>query len=220
MELPHIIILALAIGALLAGGIWLLVTNLRRVWPEGKRFSGVYESGADYWSALPYLVHVIFAPGVQVNARARSDAMKAVWAAGAAWNLARKDGRVTKDDFELHEVVVLFASAKTIRKQAVAWGYKNGLSGYIDRHKTKKWGGDLLPMAVISELSLERLHKDGEPVIHEMLHALERDYVGGADDHSNPVVWLAAAVKEQVKPKAVQLRAREIFALQQGIAEA
>lgn len=218
MELHEIIILTLSVGTLLAGILWVLYQGLRVRWPKGKRFEDRHSNEANITlphtvHTRPYTVHTVFADGVELKIdqyKVRLAIARAIWASGAAWMLTRKSGRLTKDDSEIFEVVVLIATSDTMETKAKTWGLKK-LAGYIDRHQTKQWGGSQLPMAVISELNAQEIIDRGEPVIHEMMHALERDYVGGADDHSNPVVWTAAAVREKVKHKAVQTLARELF---------
>lgn len=208
---PHeIVILFLTIAALLAGLIWLFWNNLRRRWPKGTRVDVALPATADTSRMELYL---FYAPEIASNAidkRFGSAAIAAVWSCAVAWAMARKDKRVTKDESPARETIVYVETAEVMAAKAKAWGYKS-IAGYIAKFQTAKWGGDELPMIVVSELNLAEIISTGEPVIHEMLHALERDYVAGKDDHSNPVVWAAAAHRESASQPSIQEVARQTF---------
>ena len=210
MKVPEVVILVLSIVGLLGGLGWLLYDRLRRRWPTGTRLDAELPSTAE---TSRINLYVFFAKDVakeSIDHDFARAAIAAIWSTAVAWSMARKDKRVTKDESPTRDVVLYVETALTMAAKAQAWGFKS-LAGYITKWETRRWTGDELPMIVISELNLAEVIKTGEPVIHEMLHALERDYVGGKDDHSNPVVWTAAAHREGATNVVIQDTARHVY---------
>lgn len=197
---PHEIgILVGAVGLLLGGLIWIVVGAFQWAWPKGKRITRKRGTRT---------IHVVFSDG-QVDSAFADAAAKAVWASAEGWEGARREGLVHKDTSEIKESVVLLASLEHMDAMAKALGFKT-VAGYIDRIGAKRLGGVFrgsLPVAVISPRNVAEVGSTGEPVIHEMLHALSRDYSGDAMDHTNPNIWKGA--KGATKP--VQTRAQQLF---------
>jgi hypothetical protein len=194
MQAHEIVILAVTLTMIAAFVGLMLWDGFRARWPKGIRQETKWGDGR-------YLCHVIHSPGLGTKwsgSPASSRAAKAVWAAGSAWRSARAIGRVAKDDSEISEVIILFVEAQHMLDRVKAVNAQQGtsyrtLAGYIDRHHTRKWKGRDIPMAVISEECFDGMFKTGEPVIHEVLHALARDYHGDAADHANPMIWAQSA---------------------------
>lgn len=210
MKAHETLILVCALIALIVGIGWMLYNGLRRRWPEGKRTDFELPANSDTGRLRMYL---FVANGASIKAdtiNCGPALIAAIWSCAVAWNMARKDGRVTKDDSPVREVIVRIETEAGMAAVARSWGFKK-LSGFISKFKTSIWGGEELPLITVSELNVTEAISTGEPIIHEMCHGLERDYVGGKDDHSNPVVWSAAASREGAAQPSIQDVARSIY---------
>ena len=214
MQAHEAVILILVVLSLLGGFGWIIYSSLRLLWPKGKRYTESYPGPGT--GGVPYQVHVIFEEGVKADRVLAMHAAKAVWATGAAWMLAKKDGRVTDDDHRLIEVIVVFATGASMDKMAKEMGYKS-LAGRGTVHRMRQWWPFELPIAYISERNIEEVRKNGEPVIHEMVHTvaghLETVEMEG---HVDPILWAAARHKEGLDEPSVQERAGDIYTSQPG----
>jgi len=197
---PHeIVILVLGLGAVLAGLAWLIWSAVSIRFPPGQRIELDTEAGT--------VVHVVLSDDiskVDVNRLASRTAI-AVGASAQAWMQIRSEGGVDEDASEIDEVVIWFAPNTHMEALAKMWGFKR-LDGFIGKAKTRAFGFRYLPLATISPLVADEVMMTGEPVIHEMMHALLRDYRGGVDGHTNPNVWTASG-----GAASVQSLARKLF---------
>lgn len=74
-------------------------------------------------------------------------------------------------------------------------------------HVGFRWHGWFYPMLVIRADYMESVKRTGEPVIHEMIHALQQDERDDVDrEHTDPEIWKAAGGKD-----SLQVQARSLY---------
>ncbi len=206
METPALVTLVVACGTLLAFIVYLAVGLFVYRLPPGDHM--VRRRGK-------YKVHVVFDKSLPFDRHLFADiTAKAVECAGRAWTAARARGEVVDDDSEIHTCVVHWTSSTHMDAYSARRG--RTILGYLTQTQKRTFGINPIPMAVISPNTAADFLRRGEPVIHEMLHALRRDYVGDKEgeheDHSTPEVWTRAAEKTGYLGTPVQAAAQVIFA--------
>lgn len=202
MEAHEIAILSVTIAALVIGFAVILWQALRKKWPEGDRHEYSYRG---------YKVHLVLSEKVNISKAGLGDAVaRMVWASGSAWREAKGMGRVKGSQEAVKEVIVRFASGAEMDERARKSGYKS-IAATISMLKMREWFSYELPYAIISERNLNESKVKGEPVIHEMMHAMEG--IDGIDekDHTDPAVWRAPRISSGLDNLSVQERAQEIY---------
>lgn len=179
MEPHEAVILGLAVAGLLAYGVFLLVGYLCPPWPKGYRITKKTSGGTK--------VVVIFGEGFSYPGREAlaSTCAIAVDCAFDAWVVAR-GGR---PEDEIGVIGVEFVSDEVIDKRM-----PEGVNGY--RTTVHRRVGKPLHMAVIRGSLVNLVVSKGKPLIHEVIHALLREFVPNNPDkyneHNHPVwdtVW-------------------------------
>lgn len=145
-------------------------------------------------------VHTIFSCEITNDYRLISEASAAaVKAAIISWQLIETSGKVAKRK-PMDDLCVVIKSITEMDKQAKKWGYRI-LSGFVSRLETLLVE---MPLITASALVTMDLTVYKGLIVHEMLHILSDDYIGGVDDHANPVIWQDARIKAEVQDKSIQ----------------
>ena len=202
MEAHEIAVLSITVAALVIGFGIMLWQALRKKWPEGDRSEYSYRS---------YKVHMILSEKVHISKVGLGDAVaRMVWASGSAWREAQSLGRVKDNHEAVKEVIVRFASGAEMDERARKSGYKS-IAATISMLKMREWFSYELPYAIISERNLNEVKVKGDPVIHEMLHAMEGIDGINENDHTDPAVWRGPRISSGSDNLSVQERAQEIY---------
>jgi len=184
MAPEEIIVLSITIATFVAFGIWAITFGRRLRFPKGKRVT--IEGGI-------VTVHVVGAVG-ELVAQTAADAVKAAW---SAW----KQDRGTPP---YNEFCVLFLPDDQYDELDEQWGRKT--AAHLGR--VTRAIGTGIPCPVIRMSKSGEVARTGEPVIHEMMHALLQEFSskGANRDHKTEGVWAEVSHK-----KSVQFKAREWF---------
>lgn len=119
----------------------------------------------------------------------------AVHAAIRAW--VDRFGRI-EDGFDGRRLVAVRIEPESWFKEQM----RTGMAAFLWSVHFRR-GGWYYPMPTIRSDFLAQIRSTGNPLIHEMLHALQRDEQGEKDrDHSDPVVWAQAGGKDSVEGRA------------------
>jgi hypothetical protein len=199
MPIYAFIILTVTLLAFAFGLAWFLISSFTVKFPEGKRLT---------YAVNKRIVHIVVSEPILGLDTVATACARAVGASCVAWSELSKMGRVKKRT--LDEAVVWIAPLIHIEATAKMMGFKI-LNGYIAKAQSGGFNFKELPMAVISPLvtgGTGQLLMTGEPVIHEMMHALNGDYAADANDHSNMNVW---AENNTTGEPSVQGRARMLY---------
>lgn len=167
----------------LGGLIWNIYWWNRPIFPKATRYTR--ERGA--WTID------VFGEGL---APEDADACaNAVHATIRAW--VDRFGRI-EDGFDGRRLVA-------VRIEPESWFKENlrtGMAAFLWSVHFRR-GGWYYPMPTIRSDYVSQIQSTGNPLIHEMLHALQRDEQGEKDrDHSDPVVWAQAGGKDSVEGQA------------------
>ncbi len=197
MDVKDWVITIISVGGLLFAGVWLLLhyfwLGRRYRWPglEGSRRTSGYEG---------YEVHVLTSAGAP-SIVLQGSCAKAVAATGHGWTLTGQTGPHKK----IGEVAVWFRPDVEFDHEPRE--YLRKAAAYLD--EVPRSVGGHMPLAVIRVSLISLVISEGEPVIHEMLHALDDRDPG----HTDPEIWQATG-----KARSAQARAREVYARTIGIA--
>jgi len=168
---PGIIILVATVLCFLVLGLVLILR--KPTLPKGSKIT-IESEGRE--------IHTIFACGDSgKNRDIATTSVKAIEATITAWKLVHLE----VPDFD--EICVLIQSESTMQTTAKAWGFRN-LYGFVSSLRSSFFQ-KAIPLITIAETQTDSTLSQGALVIHEMLHILNDDYVGGKDDHSNSLIW-------------------------------
>ena len=191
-----LIILIVSVTALVAMIVWLLATGFRNRWPEGTRVEAEYKG-----HKVTMIIAPRWAPGPGISFEGRALALaKAVWASAEAWRRA-----TDSEARDVSEVAVYIADRATFDALLPTAGSIG--AAFLGRVPRRLGQGPPL-ISIRAELA-EHLFATGEPMLHEMMHALTDQYaaVGDGATHQNPVLWTEHADN----PGSVQARARALY---------
>jgi len=190
---------------LIALPLWLLWLGRRPTIPDGTRYT---------MKRGPYTIDVVFsdttAPGINKvgasPARTKAEELiahtcaAAVWAAGSSWAK-----QINSNVSVLHHVVVRFVPEAVFL--ASPFPSIQTAAAYLAYTGAPVGAG--IPAAVVlcSKDIIDDLMLRGEPVIHEMLHALLGEFSEPDKDrdHSHHEAWLANSQADSVQWHAQQL---------------
>lgn len=108
------------------------------------------------------------------------------------------------------QVCVLIKDSKYMAGFANKWGYKH-LSAFVSSLSGLFGLVKNIPLITVNEDQDSASANFGLLVVHEMLHVLSNDYVGDAQDHSDPIIWQEAAKLVGAKEPSVQEKADNNF---------
>lgn len=185
------LILVVPIALLLGAAVWLLWLGRRPILPKGR--TQIATRGA-------YKVHVVSASVETVDMTTTSKrASLAVWAAAMAWQRSRNDGAHK----EIKEVVVLLVDDDYF--QAQSFTELRTAAAFLIHANSHVGSG--IPMAVMRANIRKELWETGEPVIHEMLHAMLGEFSEPDKDrdHSDYETWEANSDDESIQHWAQML---------------
>jgi len=173
---------------------FMVCLQIRNPLPPGVKYT-------DYASSVVQ-VHTIFDKNCTFGTKdtfKRFLNAKSVAAAILVWKTKRN-----LPDFD--QICILVKSAKYMDSQAKKWGYKF-LAAFVESINVL-FSKDI-PCIVVNENELSSSDSDYVGlIIHEMMHILAGDYMGDAQDHSDPEVWKAAG-----KGGSIQELAEDMYLL-------
>ena len=188
------LVLLLTLLAFAGMGVWLAFFARRPHFPRGRKYTEKY---------LGHEATTVIHPKVGISGVGVAKACAvAVWASAASWeeNVGRTGATKAIRRVCVYVTNDVYFDAHPYRD------LKNAAAFLISARASI---GDGIPMAVIREKYVDQILETGEPVIHEMMHALLGVYTEPDKDrdHSNKSVWTAHRGQ-------VQTRARELYAVE------
>jgi hypothetical protein len=166
MEIIGIIILIVVLLAFLAAGIWILWAMNTPNYPKGKRQTVKNDQLKKTSDHFEFIVDVIY-DGIDIPlAHLAIQCLLVVEAVAKAWpdqSYARK---------KLKHTVVWFIDDDKFSPRGVD---PNKAAATIDKC-LMKFGNTYYPMATIKASYVDNVNKHGEPLIHELCHAVLDEY--------------------------------------------
>lgn len=194
MTTPALIITILSVAALVGLTIVPLILAINKIhYPDGDRYTCTVGKG--------FKVTVVFGLGVtQEYDRKHVTEMCAM----AAWSLHGVWQRERRADIK--QVVVMFRTKDTFMSGRYKDLYANHAAAYIS--SCRKGFRKSLPMPVIQEKYIPQVIMRGEPVMHELCHALlGQKFISPGGQHKEEDVW-ANFGKDTYQAKAQRVFSR------------
>lgn len=192
MPLPALMILIITLAVFATLAAIVIIKRGDLVFPKGNVTP--IKEGA-------YTAYVIFGPGVEMNDESfevASACHKAAVAADAGFNLTNR-----KPKRSIKEIAVNFVTDDMFVYSGYGKEFDAGVMGFLTECKKSFAKG--IPMAVLRERLMNNVKETGEPVIHELMHALLGETNAIEAIHEEKDIWAMHG------DNTAQARAREIF---------
>ena len=155
-----------------------------------------------------YEVRVVFDEDVKVEEPEKSllidRTARAVYAASYGWALSRTTVSGWQHHLKSKKICVLFRD----RAHFEAKAKKRNITELYAYLIKVPHGVHYVPLLVINETQIPKVIRTGEPVIHEMMHALANTYITYDTIHDDPTIW---AVSERWFKESAQTHGRITF---------
>ncbi len=156
-----------------------------------------------------YEVRVVFPDGVKVEEPEKSllidRTARAVYAASYGWALSRVTVSGWHHHLKKKRICVMFRDQAHFEAKAKKRDNTKELYAYLIK---VPHGAHYVPLLVINETQIPKVIRTGEPVIHEMMHALSNTYITYDTIHDDPTIW---AVSERWFKESAQTHGRITF---------